>query len=93
MPKELHDFQAEYEKDKQKKGQSKRQMLPNNGISVQEARDLILWRKKQKNEEGGVVSSSSAPQASEAPKRAPSKCSNCGIVVHTRPKYPTHYSE
>jgi hypothetical protein len=53
MLKELHDLRAEHEKDKRKKRRSKRQMTPNEGLSVQEARVLITLRNEQLNTDGG----------------------------------------
>jgi hypothetical protein len=50
LAKENHDLHLANEKEKQKRKQSKRQMTPNEGLSVQEARDLIQARIEQGNE-------------------------------------------
>jgi hypothetical protein len=81
--KELNDLRAESQIQQQKKGRSKRQMSPIAGLQVQEARDLITLRNEQLNvDEGGP--SSSTPLASGARKRAPPRCSECGIQGHIR---------
>ncbi|CEL10571.1 hypothetical protein ASPCAL13688 [Aspergillus calidoustus] len=81
--KELNDLRAESQIQQQKKGRSKRQMSPIAGLQVQEARDLITLRNEQLNvDEGGH--SSSTPLASGARKRAPPRCSECGIQGHIR---------
>jgi hypothetical protein len=52
LAKENHDLRTANEKEKQKRKQSRRQMTPNEGLSIQEARDLIQARNEQ-NEIGG----------------------------------------
>lgn len=88
MSKELHDLHAENENTKQKRTQSKWQMIPNKGLSVQEGRDLITWGLKQKNEKDGQPSSS-IPTTSAVPRRAPPTCSECHIQGHIRTNCPT----
>jgi hypothetical protein len=83
MAKELHDLRAENEKTKQKKSRSRRLMTPDEGLSIQEARDLIAQRNQHLNDEGGP-STSSTPITSIAPRRAPPTCSECHIKGHTR---------
>ena len=41
LAKENHDLRAANEKEKQKRKQSRCQITPNEGLCVQEARDLI----------------------------------------------------
>jgi hypothetical protein len=85
--KELHDLRAESEVQQQKKKRSKRQMSPCDGLQIQEARDLISLRNEQLNiEEGGPSSSTSQP--SKPRKRAPPRCSKCGIQGHIRTQCP-----
>jgi hypothetical protein len=83
LAKENHDLRLANEKEKQKRKQSRRQMTPNEGLSIQEARDLIQARTEQDNEAGGT-SVDSARLHLEPPKRAPPRCSNCFIIGHTR---------
>jgi hypothetical protein len=90
MTKELHDLRAEHEKVKQKKRRSKHQITPNEGPSIQEARDLIAQRNEQLNQEG---SSSSEPSISNLDtlipqKRAPPRCSDCHTLGHIRTRCP-----
>jgi hypothetical protein len=91
LAKENHDLRAANEKEKQKRKQSKHQMTPNEGLSIQEARDLIQARNEQDNEIGGP-SIDSALLPLEPPKRAPPRCTNCFIVGHTRTRCPTRHT-
>jgi hypothetical protein len=76
LAKENHDLRAANEKEKEKRKQSRRQMTPNKGLCIQEARDLIQTRNKQGNEIKGS-SIDSAPLPLEPLKHAPLRCSNC----------------
>jgi hypothetical protein len=88
--KELHDIRAESQIQQQKRKRSKRQISPNNGLQVSEARDLITLRNKQLNIDTGGPSSST-PQPSGPRKRAPPKCSECGIQGHIRTQCPNRH--
>ena len=88
LAKENSDLRAAIENDKQKKSRSKSQITPIHGISVQEARDLILLRNEQLEAEGGGASRSAIP-TSTAPKRALPTCSECNIKGHTRIRCPS----
>jgi hypothetical protein len=90
MSKELQDLRAESQVQKQKKSRSKRQMTPNQGLQVQEARDAIASRNKKLNEQGGGIdfSTESAMEPLQPPKRAPPTCSDCHIQGHTRTSCP-----
>jgi 7-keto-8-aminopelargonate synthetase-like enzyme len=88
LTKENHDLRAANEKERQKRKQSRHQMTPNEGLSIQEARDLIQAR----NEQGGGASIDSSPLPLEPPKRAPPRCTNCFIVGHTRTRCPTRHT-
>jgi hypothetical protein len=85
LAKENRDLRAANEKEKQKSKRSRRQITPNEGLCIQEARDLIQAR----NERDGGSSIDSAPLPLEPPKRAPPRCSNCFIIGHTRVRCPT----
>ena len=88
LAKENSDLRAAIENDKQKKSCSKSQITPIHGISVQEARDLILLRNEQLEAERGGASRSAIP-TSTAPKRALPTCSECNIKGHTRIRCPS----
>jgi hypothetical protein len=88
LAKENHDLRAANEKEKQKRKQSRRQMTPNEGLSIQEAWDLIQAR----NEQDGGASIDSTPLPLEPPKRAPPRCTNCFIVGHIRTRCPTRHT-
>jgi hypothetical protein len=53
LAKEIHDLRTANKKKKQKRKQSRRQITPNEGLCIQEARDLIQARNEQGNEIGG----------------------------------------
>jgi hypothetical protein len=88
--KELNDLRAESQVQALKKSRSKRQMVPVQGLQVQEARDLISLRNKQLNQEegGGEDADQTPPPTLAPPKRAPPKCSECGIRGHIRTRCP-----
>jgi hypothetical protein len=85
--KELTDLRAESQVQKLKASRSKRQMTPNQGLQVAEARDLIALRNNALNEQAGALSSS-ALGPSAPPKRAPPTCSECNTRGHTRTRCP-----
>jgi hypothetical protein len=91
LAKENHDLRAANEKEKEKRKRSRRQMAPNEGLCIQEARDLIQARNEQGNEIGGS-SVDSAPLPLEPLKRAPPRCSNCFIIGHIRTRCPTRHT-
>lgn len=62
-------------------------MPPNEGLSIQEARDLIT-RRDESSIQQVVAAESSASLPSTAPRRAPPKCTNCGIQGHKRNRCP-----
>jgi hypothetical protein len=88
LAKEVHDLRAANEKENEKRKRSRRQMTPNEGLCVKEVRDLIQARNEQDND-GGGLSTGSAPLHSEPLKCAPPRCSNCFIIGHTRTHCPT----
>jgi hypothetical protein len=87
LARENCDLRSAIENDRQKKSRSRRQMTPTNGLSVQEARDLISLRNTQLDARGGVTDTS-APQPSNGQKRAPPTCSDCNIQGHRRTACP-----
>jgi hypothetical protein len=91
LAKENRDLRAANEKEKQKRKRSRRQMTPNEGLCIQEARDLIQARDEQGNEIGGS-SVDSAPLPLGPLKRAPPRCSNCFIIGHIRTRCPTRHT-
>jgi hypothetical protein len=85
--KELTDLRAESQVQKLKASRSKRQMSPNQGLQVSEARDLIALRNDALNDQAGGPSSSTL-EASAPRKRAPPVCSECGVRGHIRTRCP-----
>lgn len=85
LAKENHNLRAALEEERQKSKGSTRQISPDEGRFVQEARDLI----QASNTQDGGSSIDSAPLPLEPPKRAPPRCSNCFIIGHTRVRCPT----
>ena len=88
LSKENHDLRSANEKERLKSGRSRRQMTPNEGLSVQETRGLMQRRNDQQNEdEAQYIAARTSP--SGAPRRAPPTCSNCHIQGHIRTRCPT----
>ena len=77
------NLRAAIKNDRQKKDCSKRQITPIEGLSFQEARDLISLRNKQLEVEGDSTGRSALP-TSTILKRAPLIYSECNIKGHTR---------
>ena len=65
-------------------------MAPNEGLSIQEARDLIAQRNEAQTIEEVPVGFS-MPLYSDMPRRTPPTCSECNIQGHTRVKCPTRH--
>jgi hypothetical protein len=86
----LNDLRAESQVQKLKKSRSKWQMSPIQGLQVQEARDLILLRNEQLNQEdgGGKEEDLTTPLTLAPRKRAPPTCSECRIQGHIRIQCP-----
>ena len=88
IAKEPADLRNLPENDKRKSKWSRRQMIPRNGLSIQEARDLI----QQRNELESAVKAipgDSALITSSTPRRAPPTCSGCYIKGRIRTNCPT----
>jgi hypothetical protein len=90
LAQENSDLQAAIKNNRQKKSRSKRQMTPTTGLSVQEARDLMLLRNNQLEACGGDSGppGNSTRQTLDRPKRAPPTCLDCHIKGHTRTRCP-----
>ncbi|CEL00931.1 hypothetical protein ASPCAL00523 [Aspergillus calidoustus] len=88
--KELNDLRAESQVQQLKRGRSKRQMAPVQGLQVQEARDLITLRNEQSNniDGGGGEAIETTPITLAPRKRAPPTCSECNIQGHIRTRCP-----
>jgi hypothetical protein len=72
---------AKDEKQKQKRARSNRQIAREQGLSVQEGRELILGRNQPSK--GQPTASTEAIQLASQPiSRAPPKCSGCGTRGH-----------
>ncbi len=87
LTKENHELRTANKREKQKKSLSKRQMSPNEGRSIQEARDLIAQRNEGSIQESSLVESSASLPLTTS-KRAPPKCTICGIRGHNRVRCP-----
>lgn len=87
LARENTDLRSTIAREREKRKRSRRQMAPTDGLSVQEARDLISLRNMQPEVEEGP-STSSAPPTSERRKRAPPKCTACGTIGHIRTRCP-----
>jgi hypothetical protein len=83
MKKQYQDLFAMHEKEKQKRQRSKKKLQHEGGITREEARDLIRSRDEAIQTPGNEAVQSTA-EASQPRRRAPPKCSNCGIVGHSR---------
>jgi hypothetical protein len=90
LARENSDLRSAIENDRQKKSRSKRQMTSTDGLSFQEARDLISSRSKEIEARGGNASGG-APQSLDVPERAPPTCSECNIQGHKRTSCPTRF--
>lgn len=90
LARENSDLRSAIENDRQKKSRSKRQMASTEGLSFQEARDLISLRSKEIEARGGDASGG-APQSLGVPERAPPTCSECNIQGRKRTSCPTRF--
>jgi hypothetical protein len=88
--KELTDLRAESLVQGEKKTRSKRQMTPNEGLQVSEARDLIMLRNELLDKQGSGPGSSTTGALGDLnrPKRAPPTCSECNVQGHIRTRCP-----
>jgi hypothetical protein len=62
-------------------------MIPTEGLSFQEARDLILLRNKEIRARWGDAGRDT-PQSLGVPKHTPPTCSECNIQGHKRTSCP-----
>jgi hypothetical protein len=87
LAKENRDLRATNEKQKQKRQRSKKQLPYRDGISIQEARELISYPNQ-----AGEASNSTAVEvdtsASQLASRAPPRCSDCRNIGHRRLQCP-----
>ena len=84
---ENQELQASHEKKLQKGRRSRKQIATEEGLSVQEGRDLIQGR-SQMEEAIPTVSTEPAPAAEQRHTRAPPSCSDCHIIGHRRLQCP-----
>ncbi|KKA16979.1 hypothetical protein T310_9385, partial [Rasamsonia emersonii CBS 393.64] len=87
MKKQYQDLFAAHEKEKQKRQRSKKKIHHEGGITREEAQDLMRSRDQVVEPPVNDPPQSQLP-ASQPRQRAPQKCSNCGIVGHTRVRCP-----
>lgn len=81
LAKENHDLWAAHDRQKQKRTRSARQIYHEEGLSIQEARELIS-KPNQASEGQSAILSEPDPRASQPIFRAPPKCSGCGMIGH-----------
>ena len=84
---ENQELQASHEKKLQKGRRSRKQIATEEGLSVQEGRDLIQGR-SQMEEAIPTVSTEPAPAAERHHTQAPPRCSDCHIIGHRRLQCP-----
>ena len=87
---EVKKLRAANIKEGQKRQRSKHQIAPNEGLSIQEARDLLVQRNEAQTIEEVPVGFS-MPLYSDMPRRAPPTCSECNIQGHTRVRCHTRH--
>jgi len=75
LTKEIHDLRAANEKKKQKRATSNKKICREEGLSIGEARELIL-------------SSNQASEAQSTAPRTPPRCSDCQELGHQRNQCP-----
>ncbi|EFW17853.1 conserved hypothetical protein [Coccidioides posadasii str. Silveira] len=87
MKKQYQDIFAANEKEKQKRKRSRRQIQHEGGLTREEAQALII--PPAEVVELPAIQPSEAPASEPARRsRAPSRCTNCQIVGHTRRSCP-----
>lgn len=87
LAKENYELRATNEKQKQKRKRSQKQLSHAGGILVQEAYELFN-RPNQAGEASNSMPAETDTIASQLTRRAPQKCSECGIQGHNRTRCP-----
>jgi DDE superfamily endonuclease len=87
LAKENSDLRAANEKQKQKRAKSARRIASEQGLSVQQAHELIS-RPNQASEAQSTIPIEATQPASQPISRAPSRCSNCNELGHRRTRCP-----
>jgi hypothetical protein len=91
LTKEIHDLRAANEKKKQKRARSNKKIRREEGLSIGEARELIL-NSNQASEAQSTASGEPGQQASQARPRAPPRCSDCHELGHKRNQCPKRFN-
>lgn len=91
LAKENQDLRAAHEKQRQKGKRSNRQIAHTEGLSIQEAQELIQ-HKNETQETQGALPVESASSTVQRPVRAPPRCSNCHVIGHKRLQCPNRSS-
>jgi DDE superfamily endonuclease len=90
LAKEVRDLRAANERKKQKRARSNKQIAREQGLSVQEGRELIL-RRNQPSEGQPTASTEAIQLASQPISRAPPRCSDCHELGHKRNQCPKRF--
>jgi len=91
LAKENQDLQAAHEKQQQKGRQSNWQIAHTEGLSIQEAQELIQ-HKNETQETQGALPVESASSTVQHPVQVPPRCSDCHVIGHKRLQCPNHSS-
>ena len=87
LGKEVHNLQAIHEKEKQKRGQSRKQISHEQGITREEAQVLVQRQIEASQSITTVLTEPELP-ASQAIVRRQFRCSECNTLGHRRPQCP-----
>jgi hypothetical protein len=91
LGKEVHDLRAAHEKEKQKRGRSRRQITHEQGITREEAQALIQSQIEMPQSITTALTEPELP-ASQALVRRQFRCSECNTLGHRRPQCPNRTS-
>ena len=91
LTKEVGELRAANAKKKQKRARSNRQIAREQGLSVQEGRELIS-RPNQPSEGQPTASTEAIQLASQPISRAPPRCSDCHELGHKRNQCPKRFN-
>jgi hypothetical protein len=84
LARENHDLRVANKKELQKRTKSKKQLSHEGSLIVEEGRQLLQAVQVAEDSLGEVA----AQEASQAPRRAPPRCSECHVVGHKRNQCP-----
>ncbi|KAK9578966.1 suppressor protein sef1 [Aspergillus fumigatus] len=88
LAKENHDLRAANEVQKQKRNRSTRRILRTDGLTIQEARDLINSPNQAIEASNSTPAEPPPPASTPSSSRAPPRCTNCFQIGHRRTQCP-----